>query len=258
MKKKKNIVTCDLGFKLDEPFARKVDALAKSGVKYFRKSIMTTPEIEQNKRTEISIIATSDLDRDFEIVDPLLSKDGGPGIDDSDYRKNPIILMNHDYDQIVGKNMWIKNSNGNLIAKSHYTVRPKNFEGDWLPDFCWEMICADVLRGKSIGFMALDYRDPTREEQEKYPRIDRIISKCLLTEYSAVAVPSNQNALLQSIEKGLYLNFWKIKKIGMVKKFRPKIVTSQERFIKDVKNLEIDIDKIVKQVEKSLFERWEI
>jgi phage head maturation protease len=185
-----------------------ISRFAKDGK---RKPLASTPsEVNPDERTTVHKISTWALDRDLELVDPA-------GIDLSHFRDNPVVLANHDQDKPVGKALWIKPDGNGLVMKTKYPRRPDDLHEStpFKPDEIFALVSCEpsILNGASIGFMPLEIRDPTPEEREKFPGVQRVIAKCLLMEVSLVAVPCNQEALLQAVTKGL-ISF---KKIGQVR-----------------------------------------
>lgn len=170
------------------------------GASYHRKATTgKTESVDGDSRTEISVITTTALDADFEVVIP-------DGIDTSRYIANPVILYCHDYHALpVGTCQWIKPIANGLKAKSFYPARPKGFQDEWFVDTCFALIQADVLKGKSIGFIETSSHKPTDEEIAERPELEgcgKIIDTCLLLEYSVVAVPSCPDAVtLEKIAK---------------------------------------------------------
>lgn len=250
---KTKIVECSLGTKTSEPMARKVDELLPTLPKELRciltKSTVKTDLAEGESRTDISVITTNTPDRDSEIVLP-------EGMELDDYILNPVVLYGHEQNNLVGKCLWIKKIENGLIAKSHYTVKPDWFEGAWLSDFVWAMVEADVLRGKSVGFLPLEARELTPEEEELYPSVHRIITRSHLIEYSCVAVPSNPKALVEAINKGLTtLDKWGYTTVGSVK---PKIVKAKHVKHYHAPKLNLDAKDIADEVVKKILERWEV
>lgn len=268
---KKKIVESSIGLKTSEGMARAIDAALKSTPKgavynFRRKSVVPETQIAQAERTDISKVTTGFMDRDCEIVDPA-------GIELEQYRLNPVVLYSHDQSKPVGKCLWIKPDGNGLLAKTYYTPRPSKFVGDWEPDFVWEMVQADVLRGKSIGFLPLEIREPTPEEIATHPTVQRVISRSLLIEYSVVSVPSNPLALVDAVNKGLSLSKaiehgvsldnWPLKKIGNIKdikKTKPvekKTVNVNRLVAEELKRLNLSPEKIQEQAIKNILARWE-
>lgn len=60
-----------------------------------------------------------------------------------------------------------------------------------------------LIRGVSIGFVALDYSAPTRKEIERYGPHSNIVRKWRWLETSVTPMPCNPDALIQARSKGL-------------------------------------------------------
>ncbi len=243
------VVTSSLGCKTSESMARRIDELLPTIPNELRrlatKSSTKSTEVGED-RTDISTITTSHPDRDLEMVLP-------DGIQLDSYRANPIVLFGHNQDTPCGKCLWIKPTGDGLSAKTKYPARPAEYQGEWIPDFVYGMVAAEVLKGKSIGFLPLEIRDPEPEELALFPDVQRVITKSLLCEYSCVAIPCNPQALVEAINKGLTsLDKWGYTKVGRVKKVKNKVYKQPV-----VKLADYDINKIVDEVIKSIHARWE-
>src|SRR5436190_16266533 len=120
-------------------------------------------ELQPGERADVSWITEETPDR---VGDVVLAA----GMDDSHFQLNPIVTLNHAYDQPpVGKSLWRRKVREGALrgvkAKTHYPPRPETWTGaEWLPDFAYEMVKADLLRGKSIGFFPLKVRTPSTDE----------------------------------------------------------------------------------------------
>lgn len=259
---KKKTVESSLGIRTTEETARHIDDVLKTLPKekryeYRRKgNVPANPEIAPAERTDVSRVTTKAMDRDFEIVSP-------DGIDLEQYRLNPVVLWGHDQDRPIGKALWIKPDGEGVLAKSQYTTRPDKYLGEWLPDFVFSMIQADVLRGKSIGFLPLEIRDPTPEELALYPSLQMVISRSLLLEYSVVSVPSNPAALVETVSKGLHLDHWHFKVLGKLqpkKTVKPvkKVVNHGKDMAEALDRMKLDPDHIAELAVKRLVEKWEV
>lgn len=252
---KKKLVESTLGIKTTEKLARKLDEVLKGlppdqrGVR--RKSDTRVTEINAGERSEVSVITTSGMDRECEIVLP-------EGIEYDDFARYGTVLFGHSQQQPCGKSVWIKTRPDALLAKTSYPRRPGDLGGEWLPDFVWSMIAADVLKGKSIGFIPTEVRDPTEEELARHPDCQRVITRSWLIEYSVVSTPCNPQALVESIGKGIGLAHWGWKVVGRI---RPKAPTKTDKMA-SVRNgigaVRIDYEKIVEDAVKKIRDRWEV
>lgn len=150
-------------------------------------------------RWDVSWISTESLDRDKEIV-------VAAGLDDSHYRLNPIVALNHDYWRPpVGKSEWRKVEAGKgVMAKTVYPSRPEEWSENWPPDECMALLRAGLCMAKSIGYIALKSHAPTDEERQQNPALvncRKIIDKWLLLEYSCCWLPVQQEAIVTQVSK---------------------------------------------------------
>lgn len=163
-------------------------------------------KFEKDERTDVSMITTFSVDRDFEVVDPN-------GIDRSSYQKNPIVGYGHNYKELpIGRSQWTKRVTGDsperdgILAKTEYTKRPDSWptQEKWVPDAVFHFVQEGVLKGKSIGFVALEGRQPEKKDIDKRADLAKarfIFTKSLLIEYSVVGAQSNPNALLLAVSR---------------------------------------------------------
>lgn len=265
--KKRNTVECCLGVHCIEETARRVDELVSKLPKtkeyeYRRKGIVREDvQLEQGRRCDVSVICSADLDRQKEIVLP-------EGIDLTEFNLNPVVLWEHNPENIAGKCKWINQdaAGRGLIAKTWYPPRPADYVGEWLPEKIWQLTLAGVLRGKSIGFLATEIRDPTAEELAKYPDVERVVARGTLLEFSAVSIPANPKALLETIEKGIGLDLWGFKTVGRVKSkptsspvTRPPARLKTTSVAEELAKLPaLDAERIAELAVKRLRERWQV
>jgi hypothetical protein len=162
-------------------------------------------ELLDGERADVSWISTEEIDRDQEIV-------VARGMNDSQFRLNPIVTLQHCYGMPpVGKSLWRKRAkDGALVgikAKTQYPQKPDDWPGDyWGPDEIFTLIKNGLMNGKSIGFLRLKSHPPSSHEIAAAPElagVGRIIDEWLLLEYACVFLPANQNALVEQVSKGL-------------------------------------------------------
>jgi hypothetical protein len=186
------------------------------------------------------------------------------GIALESYRLNPIVLFGHNQEKPIGKALWIKPQDGGLLAKTEYPERPSKFEGEWLPDLVFSMVVENVLRGKSIGFLPLEIREPTEEEKEANPGLQQVIARSLLLEYSVVSVPSNPLALVEAIGKGKTLPNWQLEFPGRNVKRKKPVATKKprthhaEKMAEALDKINLDPARITELAVKRLAARWEV
>lgn len=150
-------------------------------------------EVRQNKDGDrtVAIINSGALDRHGTVIDPK-------GIDLTAYSRNPVFLINHDYDRLAGNGAVIRYQDDKLIAE--------------VPDEAWDHEDEDVMKwfrkvknGKmrmtSIGF-TYDSKDVEEEERTVDGEVVKVpvIRKSELLEFSFVTVGSNPEALIMERE----------------------------------------------------------
>lgn len=160
-------------------------------------------DVSSKDRTVTAVITTDAVDAYKEVIIPK-------GIDLKRYRKNPVVLWNHNIDPAmakipIGKNLWIKAgaTNRTLIARTQFT-------DDETGHRFLALYEEEVLRAWSIG--ANEHREkcgpPVAKELRERPewaKATRIIRACELVEYSAVPVGANPEALTTAVARGLWL-----------------------------------------------------
>jgi phage head maturation protease len=256
--KKKTVECASVPVRVTEDTARYLDDITKDlpktdQYKFRRKDAVAATEVTPAERTDVSRVTTKAMDRDNEIVLP-------EGLELEQYRLNPVVLWGHDQDRPIGKALWVKLDAEGVLAKTQYISRPEKYVGEWLPDFVFSMIQADVLRGKSIGFLPLEIRDPEQEELALNPSLQMVISRSLLLEYSVVSVPSNPLAVVEAVSKGVGLDHWQWKVVGQSKKAapkkaRPKLYGPMSALLDAVKLDQAHVEKLAIE---HLLKRWEV
>lgn len=151
----------------------------------------------------IGVITTIDVDADGDVVIPA-------GIDLGRYRKNPVVLFNHSLAEPVGYSESLKVFDDKVISKTRYGSTPE-------AQRIHQLIKDKVLRTHSIGFITLEalfrgqasFQKKLNELKAKYPqkfteesakRVDRIVTKSLMVEYSIISIPSNEDAVMLEIK----------------------------------------------------------
>jgi phage head maturation protease len=260
---RKKMVESAVGVKTTEETARHIDEVLKDLPKgreyeYRRKGQPTSSTLidtASGERCDVSRVTTREMDRDFEIVQP-------EGLDLDHYRLNPVVLFGHDADRPVGKALWIKADQDGVLAKTQYTPRPEKYVGEWLPDFVWAMVQADVLRGKSVGYLPLEVREPDADELAANPGLNLVVSRALLLEFSVVTVPANPTALVESISKGQSLGPWVFNVLGRVRKPAPaaKAAPKLDRaaLARQLAGLKLDPERIADAALAALARKWEV
>lgn len=150
--------------------------------------------LEENKDNIFKVIASSeDIDRSWEIIKVN-------GWDDQNYKKNPVILSNHNYkiQDIVWKMTKIYKEWKKLIVEWIFTEKTEMWK------MCKELYNTWFLKTVSVWFLP-----KKRDEENK-----NIIEEAELLEISFVAVPCNPNAV--SLDKKIlekWFELWILKEI---------------------------------------------
>ncbi|GIW79447.1 MAG: hypothetical protein KatS3mg105_1254 [Gemmatales bacterium] len=212
-----------LGFPQTEKQARALNDVLKripKGDEFrYRKSVLVQPptELLTGERADVSWISTEDPDRQNEVV-------VARGMNDSQFSLNPLVTLNHDYTAPpAGKSLWRRRvRDGDRVgikAKTHFPPKPANWpEGkDWVPDIAFALVQADLLRGKSIGFLPLRVHAATAEERRRpgWERVELVIDEWLLLEYACVFLPAQQHAVVEQVSKSLRLAPDLLKTLGL-------------------------------------------
>ena len=204
-----------LGFPMPDAACRALDAvlrsLPSSADHAYRHAVVIRGPTELNpgERSDVSWISTESVDRTGEVV---LAR----GMDDGQFRLNPLVTLNHDYSlPAVGRSLWRRRvSDGTppqglvgIKAKTLYPPRPSSWPADepWLPDQVFALVQAGLLAGKSIGFLPLQVHVPDEKEvaQRGWAEDVRlVIDRWLLLEYACVSLPANPHALVEAVAKG--------------------------------------------------------
>src|SRR5262249_27215191 len=180
-------------------------SLPKDEVFRYRKSVIAkgASEIMPGERSDVSWISTEAPDRTKEVV---IAK----GMNDSQFKLNPIVTMQHAYWlPPVGKSLWRKATRDGEIqgikAKTVYPARPQDWpaEKDWPADVALSLVQADLLRGKSIGFLPTKVHNPKNSELEArgWNDVDLVIDEWLLLEYACTFLPAQQEAVVEAVSK---------------------------------------------------------
>lgn len=163
------------------------------------KAYSTRVDIKADEpRTVVARISTTAVDREGDVVLPS-------GLKLQEYRKNPVVLLNHDNGTLpIGKALTVQRDSNSVVAKVQFAERPDTLpeSAEWVPDTILSLFKQKVLRAFSVGFMPLDMRDATDKDRKKYgDEVRRVITDWNLLEFSVVPVPANQDALVTQVVK---------------------------------------------------------
>ena len=196
--------------------------------------VCKTEDASDSERTIVSRISTVAVDRDMEVMLP-------GGMDLSGY--NGVVLWAHDYRSEtlpVGRNLWIKASETEVIAKTQFNDLP--FSRD-----VYRLYRDGYLNAWSIGFNEIENRQPTAEEikaHEDWLGVRRIHTKWELLEYSACKIPANREALTLAVSKGFKIE----SKILAELQVGPKLILAPRIVPAIVPDRAANIGEIVRQV----------
>jgi hypothetical protein len=178
-------------------------ALPREEAYRYRKAVLArgASEVLAGERSDVSWISTEDPDREGEVV---LAR----GMNDSQYKLNPIVTMQHAYHlPPVGRSLWRKvvkdGDQRGIKAKTQYPPRPADWDGNWPADVAFALVQADLLRGKSIGFLPTRVHVPDQKEidQHGWQKVSLVIDEWLLLEYACTFLPAQQNAVVEAVSK---------------------------------------------------------
>jgi hypothetical protein len=196
-----------LGFPMQDRQAFALEAILKAlpreDTYRYRKALLARgpSEVLGGERSDVSWISTEDPDREGEVV---LAR----GMNDGQYKLNPIVTMQHAYHlPPVGRSLWRKVvKDGELRgvkAKTQYPPKPADWDGSWPADVAFALVQADLLRGKSIGFLPTKVHvpEPQEIEQHGWQKVGLVIDEWLLLEYACTFLPAQQNAVVEAVSK---------------------------------------------------------
>jgi hypothetical protein len=214
-----------LGFPMLDPQARALEALLRTmprdDAHRYRKAVVekVPTELSPGERSDVSWISTEAPDR---LGDVVLAR----GMNDSQFRQNPIVTLNHAYwAPPVGKSLWRKFARDGALkgikAKTQYPARPADWPEakDWPADLAFALVQADILRGKSIGFLPTRVHIPDSKEIDHNGwqglGVQLVIDDWLLLEYACTFLPVQQEAVVEAVSKGIALPTDFLKALGV-------------------------------------------
>ena len=160
-----------------------------------------TKEINEEERTLIAWGSKAIIDRDREII-------RGDAWDLKSYKKHPIILLSHQYQDLwIGKALWVETSNEGLRFEAKFATNRVSQEA-------FQLVRDTGIAAFSVGFIPKKWEDKivknmTDEELEMIKGAGlkgddkvRIYTKCELLEISLVSVPACPTATLTAYNEG--------------------------------------------------------
>ena len=159
----------------------------------YREIVPEIKDINEGRREITHLISTASVDRAGDIVDV-------GGWDVRNYRKNPVVLLDHDYSvaNIIGR--------GRPFVEEKGLYSTTTFGDHELGVTAWELARTRVVRSWSVGFRGIKshrIKDGKSVECDvcegiKDPGWGTHFTKQELLEYSLVAIPMNQDVVMQS------------------------------------------------------------
>lgn len=188
--KRKDICMSMFDFLTTTSVAKQLEADAKrvekDGLGYQRALVKSVKDFDDNQRSEVSIINTSSVDLDGEIILPS-------GIDHSAYDRFPMVTLEHRWDiATVGRGSIVKKTNTDVLAKTYYHDTDQAL-------ITYGQVKSGEYNAKSIGFLPLSVRWPTTRELELFPKLksnSRIVDKWMLYEYAITKTPANPDCVI--------------------------------------------------------------
>lgn len=161
----------------------------------------------------VARISTTAPDRDGDVVLPS-------GLNAQAYNKNPVVLLQHDKNQPIGKATSLRTTRNGVIATMQFAERPKTHPDavEWMPDTVKSLMQQGVLNAFSIGFRvpAGGVRSATEKDVERFGDGTRqVITEWELLEFSVVSIPANADALVMAVRKGYVPDGPTVRKLGL-------------------------------------------
>src|SRR3990172_8969882 len=187
-------------------------------------------EVVESENSIVGTASTQKMDRDKEIILSSAWK-----LDS--YRKNPIIMLHHDYSSLpVGKCLWIKSGGEGqpLRFKCKFANTERGKE-------VFQLYSEGILNSFSVGFSPNPGGVVDNPTQKEYRGAKRLFTDVELLEISCVAIPANSDAMIERNE-----SFVKYVKSGKVvcKELNAELEAIIEIIEKDESPIETKDDEI--------------
>lgn len=162
-------------------------------------SLFTFKSVDDQEMIVRGVIGSDDsMDRHGDKINPK-------GWELENFKKNPVIMLNHNYSQFpIGKAINVKRKDNALVFDIQFS---KTLE---LAKQAFGLVKEGIMKAWSVGFIVLEWGKSGS---------DYSIEKMELLELSLVGIPANPNALLNSLEP---------KQQEMVKSFETLIKSMEE------------------------------
>lgn len=165
--------------------------------------------LEDGSRTAIQYFSTLHLDHSRDVVVP-------EGAMLKEYRRNPVVFLDHDYSKLIGTDEWTTKTERGLLARTRYSTIPR-------ADEVFTLKQEGILKSQSIGFLPVEtvragekrfgtlvdrWRGRLADigDEEHGAEADGIKvfhTKYLVVEHSDVALPDNAHAVSVAVAKAL-------------------------------------------------------
>jgi HK97 family phage prohead protease len=190
-------------------------------------------KLDVNERSVTHYISKKTLDRGGDIVLP-------DSIDDKNYKKNPIVLFNHNGDLPVGKSLWRKSDGDGVLAKTQFATTP-------LADDVYQLNKEGVLNAWSIGFIPRKWEFNEKDRVTTFTDIE-------LLEYSSVSVPMNQDAVTEALKM---VKTIEVKEVLNKQIEETKMIQEIQSFKKELKDLRDLYNQLLELTSKTELEDLE-
>jgi len=151
-------------------------------------------EIKGERALNVTI-TTNDVDRSGDIVEPK-------GAKLTNFKKNPVVLMAHDYQGLpIGKASDLAKTDNGITAKVTFPE-----EGTYpLADTVYNLYKQKFMKAWSIGFIPIKSENIVDDEDKDSKTVSygKRFKTWELLEFSACAVPANPHALTNMLSKGI-------------------------------------------------------
>lgn len=169
--------------------------MTESGRRVFKTIEEKPMEIDKKERTIVHKITASTVDRDMEV---LLTK----GLNFKYLRDTKSVLFNHDAYEIIAKNVWVRQYDDHVRAKTQFAETERGKEMFYLAS-------EDYVNAWSVGmdWTTMKYCDAKEREAHvrlhpEWSKAARILKEADVIEYSLVPVGSCRDALTQCLRDG--------------------------------------------------------
>jgi len=128
------------------------------------------------------VMSDGSIDRMGDVVEPA-------GWQLDRLKSDPLVLFNHDRNQIVGRWTDVRVKGGNLVGRIVWTTSDK-----WpMAQYIRDLVREGILRTVSVGFQPIEKQPLTKDADKTFGPFR--FTKSQLLECSLVSVPANPNAL---------------------------------------------------------------